>query len=41
MTNITGEEQRTVIGTSTPFDNATWTFYDPGYQVTLGFRGKF
>lgn len=41
VTNITGEEQRAVLGTLDPYDNATWTFYDPGYQVTLGIRGKF
>jgi hypothetical protein len=22
-------------------DNATWTFYDPGYSVVLGLRGTF
>jgi len=22
-------------------DNATWTFYDPGYSIVLGVRGTF
>lgn len=39
--NITGEEQRAVIGAMDPYKNATWTYYDPGYTVTLGVRGKF
>ncbi|HEU4590205.1 MAG TPA: TonB-dependent receptor [Steroidobacteraceae bacterium] len=37
VTNITGEHQRSTF----VYDNATWTFYDPGYSILLGIRGKF
>jgi TonB-dependent receptor len=37
VTNITGESQRSTF----VYDNAAWTFYDPGYSVLLGIRGKF
>jgi TonB-dependent receptor len=35
--NITSETQRQTF----QFDNATHAFYDPGYAVLLGLRGKF
>jgi len=35
--NITGETQRSTF----QFPNATFTYYDPGFQVLLGIRGKF
>jgi TonB-dependent receptor len=35
--NITGETQRSTF----QFPNATFTYYDPGYQILLGIRGKF
>ena len=35
--NITQETQRSTF----QFPNATFTYYDPGYQVLLGIRGKF
>ncbi len=35
--NITGEEQRTTF----MHDNATFTYYDPGYQILIGLRGNF
>ncbi|HEU4654905.1 MAG TPA: TonB-dependent receptor [Steroidobacteraceae bacterium] len=41
VTNLTGEPQRSVLGDTSPYSNATWTFYDPGYTVMLGLRGKF
>jgi len=37
VNNVTGEKQRATFMQ----DNATWTFYDPGYSVTLGIRGTF
>lgn len=37
VTNITGENQRTTFVN----DNATWTFYEPGYSILLGIRGTF
>jgi TonB-dependent receptor len=35
--NITSQTQRQTF----QFDNATHTFYEPGYQVLVGIRGKF
>jgi TonB-dependent receptor len=35
--NITRETQRGTF----QFPNATFTYYDPGYQILLGIRGKF
>ncbi|MET0496699.1 MAG: TonB-dependent receptor [Steroidobacteraceae bacterium] len=35
--NLTGETQRA----TQQFDNATYTFYDPGYSIVVGLRGKF
>jgi TonB-dependent receptor len=35
--NLTGETQRSTF----QFDNATFTYYNPGYQILLGIRGKF
>lgn len=35
--NLTGEEQRTYFW----HDNATFTYYDPGYSVLVGVRGTF
>jgi TonB-dependent receptor len=37
LINITSETQRQIF----QFDSATWTYYDPGFQVLLGIRGKF
>jgi len=35
--NITDEKQRATF----QFDNATFTYYNPGYQILLGIRGKW
>jgi hypothetical protein len=35
--NITSETLRSTF----QFDNATFTYYDPGYQILLGVRGTF
>jgi len=35
--NITSEEQRQTF----QYDNAAYTFYEPGFQILLGIRGKF
>jgi TonB-dependent receptor len=35
--NITGEKQVQ----NWTYENAPWTFYDPGFQILLGIRGKF
>ena len=35
--NITDEKQRSTF----QFANATNYYYDPGYQILLGIRGKF
>jgi len=37
ISNLTGEPLRTTY----QYDNATFTFYDPGYTATLGIRGSF
>jgi hypothetical protein len=37
LINITGESQRATF----QYDNAAFTYYDPGFQVLLGVRGKF
>jgi hypothetical protein len=37
VTNLTGETQRSTF----LYDNAAWTFYEPGFSVLLGIRGKF
>jgi TonB-dependent receptor len=37
VTNLTGETQRSTF----LYDNAAYTFYDPGFSVLLGIRGKF
>jgi outer membrane receptor protein involved in Fe transport len=35
--NLTGETQRS----TQQFANSTLSFYDPGYSILLGLRGKF
>lgn len=37
ISNLTGEPLRTTY----QYDNAAFTFYDPGYTATLGIRGSF
>jgi TonB-dependent receptor len=37
LINITGESQRATF----QYDNAAFTYYDPGFQVLLGVRGTF
>lgn len=37
VSNLTGEPLRTTFY----YDNAAFTFYDPGYTATLGIRGTF
>ena len=37
MNNVTSETQRATF----QYPNATWTYYDPGYSITLGIRGTF
>ena len=37
ISNLTGEPLRTTY----QYDNAAFTFYDPGYTATLGVRGSF
>ena len=37
VSNLTGEALRTTYY----YDNATFTYYDPGYTATLGVRGSF
>jgi hypothetical protein len=37
ISNLTGEPLRTTY----QYDNATFTYYDPGYTATLGIRGSF